>query len=110
MRQDYQWRFVSSPNKLYSDIGVLIHCAGLQIRKQSDNIYLDPIVPGSPFISEHMEDMSCLLEDNELVGATVQIQIFPAVLRHSCESDGNLSKQAGVVMKARVIAVNHLFD
>lgn len=67
-------------------------------------------MPGSPFIPEHMEDMSCLLEDEELVGATVQIQIFPAVLRHCCESDGNLSAVPGVVMKARVIAVNHSLD
>lgn len=57
-----------------------------------------------------MEDMNCLLEDDELLSATIQIQIFPAVLRHSYEPDGNLSAQAGVVMKARVIAVNPLFD
>lgn len=57
-----------------------------------------------------MEDLSCLLEDDELVGATVQIQIFPAVLRRSCEADGTPSAQAGVVMKARVIAVNPLYN
>lgn len=54
--------------------------------------------------------MSCLLEDEELVDAIVQIQMFPAVLRHSCGSDGNLSTQPGVVMKAMVIAVNHSLD
>lgn len=57
-----------------------------------------------------MEDMSCLLEDDELVDATVQIQIFPAVLRRSCDPDGNSCPQAGVVMKARVIAVNPFID
>lgn len=45
-----------------------------------------------------------MYSDSELEdgAATVHIQIFPAVLRRSCEEDG---RQPAVVMKAKVMAV-----
>lgn len=59
-----------------------------------------------------MEDVSCFYTGAELVerGATIQIQIFPAVLRRSCEWDGQTPTPPAVVMKARVTAESPFQD
>lgn len=74
-----------------------------QIHKQPDLIFLNQVVPGSPYSAEYMEDTSCMYADSELEGGagTVKLQIFPTVLRRSCESDGSL---LAVVVRAKVLA------
>ncbi|KAH8147994.1 uncharacterized protein LAJ45_08096 [Morchella importuna] len=80
------------------------HAAALsvEIRKQSDQIYLLPIQPGVLFKSDIMEDLNCEYELYELEGkAIVQVPIFPAIMRRSCPPGGVLDEPHNL-MKARV--------
>ncbi|KAI5837892.1 hypothetical protein DFP73DRAFT_285262 [Morchella snyderi] len=78
----------------------------VEVRKQTDKISLDHKTPGSPYDPQCMEDMSCCHPPAVLVElrATVQIQIFPAIVRRPCGWDEHSQIEPTVVLKAKVMA------